>query len=438
MSPAALRTYRAERLLERDFHALRASVLAIVAARLRAAGGSLDRADLEACYATAWQGLYGATVRGQTIENPAAWLALVTYRRAIEELRAARRSEAALDPGAAVEPDVDAELDARARLRQLLEGMRCRLDLREREAAALCYLHGYSRAEAARHMGISEIRMRKLMEGRGAGRAGVSQKIGALVRDDRRGRVLQRAGVADPRPRVRDARPGRRAPRRRRRAPAGVSGLPAARRLAARSGRRAAAGADAARRGEAGPRGARGGRRSHGTGRCSGLRERLGPARRLGGRWQRRGRRRVGARRRRAGGEARGRLPARARGGCRLRGPRALRRPSRRPPGPAAGAAARACPSRPCGTSRSRAAERTEHRAGAHRVSPRAHPRSRRRGAASSRRSRRRGGTGAGSGRRPRRRGSRWRRRASRQRPGRRNASSGRASFSRCEPVPCG
>jgi DNA-directed RNA polymerase specialized sigma24 family protein len=181
MSPAALRTYRAERLLERDFHALRASVLAIVAARLRAAGGALDRADLEACYAAAWQGLYAATVRGQTIANPAAWLALVTYRRAVEELRAARHGDAALDSDAALERDVDAELDARARLRQLLEGMRCRLDLREREAAALCYLHGYSRAEAARQMGISEMRMRKLMEGRGAGRDGVSQKIGALV-----------------------------------------------------------------------------------------------------------------------------------------------------------------------------------------------------------------------------------------------------------------
>ena len=182
MSPAALRTYRAERLLERDFHALRGSVLAIVAARLRATGGSLGplgpRGPLRR---GAWQGLYGETVRGRTVENPAAWLALVTYRRAIEELRAARRGEAALDPEAAAERDVDAELDARTRLRQLLEGMRCRLDLREREAAALCYLHGYSRAEAAQRMGISETRMRKLMEGQGAGRAGVSQKVGALV-----------------------------------------------------------------------------------------------------------------------------------------------------------------------------------------------------------------------------------------------------------------
>ncbi len=181
MSPAALRLYRAERMLERDFHALRARVLAIVRARLRARGATLDAADLDACYATAWQGLYGAAVRGEQVANPAAWLALVTYRRAIEELRLRRCTESELDATAGVEEDVDAALDDRARLRQLLEGMRCRLDLREREAAALCYLHGYSRAEAAGRMGISETRMRKLMEGRGAGRAGVSQKIGSLV-----------------------------------------------------------------------------------------------------------------------------------------------------------------------------------------------------------------------------------------------------------------
>jgi len=181
VSPAALRTYRAERLLERDFHALRSRVLAIVASRLKLIGGSLDTADLEACYASAWQGLYGATVRGEEIANPGGWLALVTYRRAVEELRARRRRDTVLDDGAAVEPDVDAALDDRARLHKLFEGMRCRLDIREREAAALCYLHGYSRAEAARLMGISELRMRKLMDGRGPGRAGVAQKIGALA-----------------------------------------------------------------------------------------------------------------------------------------------------------------------------------------------------------------------------------------------------------------
>ena len=182
MSPAALRVYRAERLLERDFHALRGRVLGIVRARLRAAGASLDTADLEASYAAAWQGLYGAIVRGEQVANPAAWLALVTYRRAIEELRARHDSDAEAPVQAALERDLDAELDDRARLRRLLEGMRCRLDLREREAAALCYLHGYSRAQAARRMGISETRMRKLMEGRGAGQAGVAAKVAVLAR----------------------------------------------------------------------------------------------------------------------------------------------------------------------------------------------------------------------------------------------------------------
>jgi DNA-directed RNA polymerase specialized sigma24 family protein len=207
MSPAALRLYRAERLLERDFHALRGRVLGIVRGRLRAAGSSLDTADLEACYAAAWQGLYGATVRGEQVANPAAWLALVTYRRAIEELRSRRERHAGDGERAAFERDLDAELDDRTRLRRLLEGMRCHLDLREREAAALCYLHGYSRAQAARRMGITETRMRKLMEGRGAGHEGVATKVAVLARTITAGQFcdqqesLMRAfafGVLDP------------------------------------------------------------------------------------------------------------------------------------------------------------------------------------------------------------------------------------------------
>ena len=72
------------------------------------------------------------------------------------------------------------------RLRQLFEGLRGRLDAREREAAALCYLQGLSRSEAAARMGVSEARMRKLMEGRGPGRPGVAGKVGALVGHDPR------------------------------------------------------------------------------------------------------------------------------------------------------------------------------------------------------------------------------------------------------------
>ncbi len=87
----------------------------------------------------------------------------------------------------ASERDFAAELDDRMRLRQLFEGLRGRLDAREREAATLCYLQGLSRAEAAERMGVSERRMRKLMEGHGPGRPGVAGKVGALVETIRDG-----------------------------------------------------------------------------------------------------------------------------------------------------------------------------------------------------------------------------------------------------------
>jgi RNA polymerase sigma factor (sigma-70 family) len=200
MSPLTVRRYRAERLLRQQFEALRARVLSVVRRRLRAGGVSLDEADLEACYAQAWQGLYMATLEGQEISNPAGWLVTVTFRRAIEEHRArsrlgwaqrAGRGDAGLtgrpEAEAVRERDLAAVLDDRARLRQLFEALRGRLSAREREAAVLCYLQGLPRSEAAAKMGVSEARMRKLMEGRGAGRPGVAAKVGALLQTIRGG-----------------------------------------------------------------------------------------------------------------------------------------------------------------------------------------------------------------------------------------------------------
>jgi RNA polymerase sigma factor (sigma-70 family) len=188
MSPLPLRRYRAERLLREQFAGLRDEVLAAVGARLRARGVRLDRADLEACYATAWHGLYAAVLEGREIANPAGWLALVSYRRAIDEHRSRRRAPAAPvgvdgEPVQAPprEPDLAGELDDRARLRQLFEALRGHLSERECEAASLCYLQGLSRADAAARMGISESRMRKLMEGRGPGGTGVAGKVGELL-----------------------------------------------------------------------------------------------------------------------------------------------------------------------------------------------------------------------------------------------------------------
>jgi DNA-directed RNA polymerase specialized sigma24 family protein len=209
MSPLTVRRYRAERMLRKEFEGLRGRVMGTVRGRLRASGVSLDASDLEACYAQAWQGLYAAMLAGEEIANPTGWLALVTFRRAIEEHRSRRRGyptegvgepdglrrgRRAGDVEEALEHDFAGELDDRIRLRQVFEGLRGRLSAREQQAAALCYLQGLTRADAAARMGISEARMRKLMEGPGPGRPGVAGKVGELVETIRGGGWCEEQG----------------------------------------------------------------------------------------------------------------------------------------------------------------------------------------------------------------------------------------------------
>jgi DNA-directed RNA polymerase specialized sigma24 family protein len=207
MSPLHLRRYRAERLLRAEFDALKVGVLGAVKRRLRASGHSLDDADLEACYSQAWQGLYSATLRGDAIQNPAGWLTTVTFRRAIDEQRSRGEATLLTDQAPAPARDFAAELDDRAKLAQLIEGLRAHLSERERQAAMLCYLQGLSREQAAIRMGIGPRRMQRLMEGRGSGNPGVAAKVGALIESIARGRFceehasLMRAfafGVLDP------------------------------------------------------------------------------------------------------------------------------------------------------------------------------------------------------------------------------------------------
>ena len=101
------------------------------------------------------------------------------YRRSIDELRREHPDRRAddVDPAdVAEEVDLAQRLDDRRRLTALMEGMRERLSERECQAAALCYLHGYSRPEAAEALGVAPRRMEKLMDG-------VSRKIGGLTRE---------------------------------------------------------------------------------------------------------------------------------------------------------------------------------------------------------------------------------------------------------------
>jgi DNA-directed RNA polymerase specialized sigma24 family protein len=198
MSPLTLRRYRAELLLKREFSMRRGHVAEHVELRLRAVGVELDRADVEACYAMAWQGLYGEVLAGAEIESPVAWLVTATHRRCLDEHRACLRREAREraggEQGALAEAeDVDALIDERDRLRHLLQALRGRLTRREREAALLCYLHGLSRPQAAARMGVSDAAMRRLMDG-AHGRRGVARKVGRLLETVREGSWCEEQG----------------------------------------------------------------------------------------------------------------------------------------------------------------------------------------------------------------------------------------------------
>ena len=310
----------------------------------------MDASDLDACYSQAWQGLYAAVLDGEEIANPAAWLALVTYRRAIDEHRSRRAialgsragdhavapASLAPDDQPADRRDIAADLDDRARLRQLFEALRGRLSAREQQAATLCYLQGLSRADAAARMGVSESRMRKLMEGRGAGSPGVAAKMGALVHTigagewcEEQGSLMRgfAYGILDPdgeRHRLallhRDACPACRAYVLSLRGLAAVfPPVPALLHWALGAGRPARW--QARWRAGAGGRGGGAGRRS-GAGLSARRRARSASERRRG----RRGRRRLVARRP-ARREARRGLPAGARRRRRLRGARRARWP---------------------------------------------------------------------------------------------------------------
>lgn len=168
---------RAERLVQREYDELRAPTLRALRSRLAGQGITFDDADLDAFYNQAWHGLYEQLVRGEEVENRGGFLVVAAHRRAIEELRRLhpdRRADG-VDPGeTAQELDLTQRLDDRRRLTGVMEGMRERLSERERQAAALCYLHGYSRPEAAAALGLAPKRMEKLMDG-------VSSKLGTLT-----------------------------------------------------------------------------------------------------------------------------------------------------------------------------------------------------------------------------------------------------------------
>jgi DNA-directed RNA polymerase specialized sigma24 family protein len=173
---------QADTVLARDYERLKPDILRTVRGKLASSGVQFDDLDLDAFYNQAWHGVHTKLAEGERIENVSGLLVTIAQRRALDEFRALRmeaRIDADLLDGQRVDLDLAAQVDDHMRLRYFLEGMREKLQGREREAAALCYVQDFSRPEAARAMGIKPRRMEKLMDG-------VSKKVGAFVGDIQR------------------------------------------------------------------------------------------------------------------------------------------------------------------------------------------------------------------------------------------------------------
>lgn len=179
-----LRKHRADETIERDYGALRDHVLRTVARSLRRRSIFFDEADLDGHYNIAWQGLYNELLAGVPVPNPTGFLVTVVMRRAIDDSRRVDGQGRAVTYEVTEEQiaevsshtDVADRLDDNTKLKHFMEGLKDRLTEREREAATLCYINGFSRPEAAEVLGVERKRMEKIMDA-------VSKKIGAFVRD---------------------------------------------------------------------------------------------------------------------------------------------------------------------------------------------------------------------------------------------------------------
>lgn len=154
-------------LLAREYEPLKAPTLAALRSRLRGQGLHVPDEDLEAFYNQAWHALYDQLAAGKIIDSPRGFLVEVGFRRAIDDVRKLRpdaRADLVDAELAAADDDVVDRLEDQRRLREFAEALRDELGERERVAASLCYVHGYSRREAAELMGVSARRMEKIMD----------------------------------------------------------------------------------------------------------------------------------------------------------------------------------------------------------------------------------------------------------------------------------
>ena len=178
---------RFERVIAAHYESLKSEVLATVRGKLAVDNLHPDPSDLDAAYNAAWHALYEHSRKhGNDVGNLGGWLATITYRRAIDDVRSARmkyRAPVAVDDSASrlgYEHDVDGEITDRQRYHQWLVSVRLRLNAREQQAVSLCVLHEHSRRDASDIMGIDIKRLDKIM-------VGANKKLGGLLEAINRG-----------------------------------------------------------------------------------------------------------------------------------------------------------------------------------------------------------------------------------------------------------
>lgn len=152
--------------MDANYEALKEVVLRSVRGRLLARGVRLDWIDLEAAYNHAWHGVCQAVARGGHARNLPGLLVDVTDKRAIDIYR--QRNEAlyadADVESQAVEVDLAKRVDDQQKIELLVERLKDCLNDVQRRAVALCVLQGYTRAEAARILGMNEAAFGKVMD----------------------------------------------------------------------------------------------------------------------------------------------------------------------------------------------------------------------------------------------------------------------------------
>jgi DNA-directed RNA polymerase specialized sigma24 family protein len=176
-----------ERVIAAHYESLKCEVLATVRGKLAVDNLHPDPSDLDAAYNAAWHALYEHSRKhGNEIGNLGGWLATITYRRAIDDVRSARmkyRAAVAVVESAGrlgYEHDVDGEITDRQRYHQWLVSVRLRLNAREQQAVSLCVLHEHSRRDASDIMGIDIKRLDKIM-------VAANKKLGGLLEAISRG-----------------------------------------------------------------------------------------------------------------------------------------------------------------------------------------------------------------------------------------------------------